>query len=192
MNITGGSTVPDNVSLNLNTSNQLQIKTAGVTPAKLSFSPGFSYISTTTLSGDGTDVSVTVPTGYHQLYLIFRLNGKTNNGYINLRFNADTTNGHYYVNYLTQVGGTLAGAAASTDRLTDDINTQGFCVIRMNITNIATEQKLVTATRSGYSGQSIWGGYWTNTSDEISTILLYRSAANFTAGDSVTLYGSTL
>lgn len=81
-------------------------------------SGGMTLLSTTTLSGSSTSISVT-PTGYQQLFVkIYDVNCSSNN-VMRMRFNSDTTATNYSSYWAGNVGyGTTSGYSVSGEYVT--------------------------------------------------------------------------
>lgn len=161
---------------------------------------GMTLLSTTTLSGASTSVSIT-PTGYNEIQVI--VSGVTNgsNGNIFMRINSDTTSANYVQAFYGTEGTTYySGANVGVDGVNGIIpgvagylgsssnNTAQFFIGQPN----STRRKLVTAQSAFLSGSSLHAASNTTcnyvTTSALSSVQIFTTVGSFTAG-TVLVYG---
>ena len=163
-------------------------------------SGGMTLLSTTTLSGSSTSISVT-PTGYNEISVI--VYGVTNgsNGNLFMGINSDTTAGNYVqAFYGTEGTGYYSGANVGVDGVNAILpGTAGY--LGANSNNIAqfniyqpngTTRKLITESSAFYSGSSLNAASNTTcnyvTTSALSSVQIKTTVGSFTAG-TVLIYG---
>jgi hypothetical protein len=163
-------------------------------------SGGMTLLSTTTLSGSSTSISIT-PTGYNEIVVI--VHGVTNgsNGNLFMGINSDTTAANYVqAFYATEGTSYYSGANVGVAGVNAIIPGQaGY--LGANNNNIAqfiieqpnlTTRKLVSAQSAFYSSSSLHAATNTTcnyaTSSALSSIQLFTTVGSFTAGTAL-VYG---
>ncbi len=155
-------------------------------------------IKDVTLDAAAASVEITVPAGYEILFLewsgVYGDQVATKNIY--LRFNGDTGNNY---DYSMQPFGTVSSTAnAGTVIIGGQFSntTLGYYnSAKLLIFNRASQEKVVIGNNviTIASAEDLTGWHneakWRNTSDEISTILIFASGGNFTAGSRFILRG---
>jgi hypothetical protein len=161
---------------------------------------GLFLLSTTTLSGSSTSISIT-PTGYDEIVVI--VHGYTNgsNGNLFMGINLDTTVVNYVQAFYATEGtayysGANVGVAGvnaivpgvSGSLGTDSNNVAQFIIQQPNL----TARKLVSAQSAFYSSSSLHAATNTTcnyaTSSALSSIQLFTTVGSFTAGTAL-VYG---
>ena len=163
-------------------------------------SGGMTLLSTTTLSGSSTSISVT-PTGYNEISVI--VYGVTNgsNGNLFMGINSDTTAGNYVqAFYGTEGTGYYSGANVGVDGVNAILpGTAGY--LGSNSNNIAqftifepngTTRKLINASSDFLSGSSLNAASNSTcnyvTTSALSSVQIKTTVGSFTAG-TVLIYG---
>jgi hypothetical protein len=206
------STANVKTRLGLGTAGQILAVNSGATAPEWIVAPttgGMTLLSTTTLSGASTAISVT-PTGYINLYvLIIGMQNATANYAPLLRINNDATAVNYigYSIYVKEQSGTTRG---STNDLTNNQNGQDaialYAIGEMglkpsNANNVvqftvhnpnSTNRKLVRGSQGWFANNDV--DYWQNFdvnyrgTSAISSIDIIAGSGTFTAG-TVYVYG---
>jgi hypothetical protein len=163
-------------------------------------SGGMTLLSTTTLSGSSTSISIT-PTGYNEIQIIVSGVSNGSNGNLFMRINSDTTTANYVqAFYSTEGTAYYSGANVGVDGVNAIIPGQaGY--LGANSNNIAqftmeqpnsANRKLVTAQSAFFSGSSLHAASNTTcnyvTTSALSSVQLFTTVGSFTAG-TVLVYG---
>jgi hypothetical protein len=163
-------------------------------------SGGMTLLSTTTLSGASTSVSIT-PTGYNEIYI--SVSGVTNgsNGNLFMGINSDTTAANYVQAFYGTEGTTFySGANVAVDGVSAILpGTAGY--LGSNSANVAqfriatpngTTRKLITASSAFLSSNSLNAASNTTcnyvTTSALSSVQFKTTVGSFTAG-TVLVYG---
>ena len=161
---------------------------------------GITLLSTTTLSGSSTSISVT-PTGYNNILIV--VHGVTNgsNGNLFMGINADTTAGNYVqAFYGTEGTGYYSGANVGVAGVNAILpgtagylgaNSNNIAVFNINQPNLTT-RKLVEAQSAFFSGSSLNAASNTTcnyvTTSALSSVEIKTTVGSFTAGTAL-VYG---
>lgn len=164
----------------------------------------------TALGGTAATISISsIPATYNHLMLVFELRtdyaSQTDN--VIIRFNADSTAGNYYTEYMVYSATTVTAAeilgATTTGVLMPYVpgstgstgNGYGIAhILNYASTSLRRGMGFETAamggTTTGLIRNGRGNGWWTNTSAAINQItLLPQNGTNFATGSAVTLYG---
>lgn len=159
---------------------------------------GMTLLSTTTLSGSSTSISVT-PTGYNQIQIV--VHGVTNgsNGNVFMQINSDTTAANYIqAFYATEGTGFFSGANVAQAGVNAIIpgqagwlgsNANNIAVFTINQPNLTT-RKLVTCASAFYFTAPAASNTTCNyiTTSALSSVQIITTVGSFTAGTAL-VYG---
>jgi hypothetical protein len=161
---------------------------------------GMTLLSTTTLTGASTSVSIT-PTGYNKIFI--QVTGVTNgsNGNLFMGINTDTTAGNYVQAFYATEGTALytganvgiAGVNAIIPGQAGYLGTSANNIAQFEIVAPnGTTRKLVTASSAFFSGSSLNAASNSTcnyvTTSAISSVQMKTTVGSFTAG-TVLVYG---
>jgi hypothetical protein len=157
---------------------------------------GMTLLSTTTLSGSNTSISIS-PSGYKDLTIYVKDSDMSNTGLLRYRWNSDTTSNAHITSGLE--GKVLTGNAVFFD-YKNYLSLTSYNVSSGDSNNFMTIQAFdVNATlkktgifQSVFNGEgntTVLGGQWAyNTSSAISNIEFFPSAGTFNGG-TIEIYG---
>jgi hypothetical protein len=193
------ATANTNTRLALGTAGQVLTVNSGATapewatPASVG---GMTLLSTTTLSGSNTSISIS-PSGYKDLTIYVKDSNMSNTGLLRYRWNSDTTSNAHITSGLE--GKVLTGNAVFFD-YKNYLSLTSYNVSSGDSNNFMTIQAFdVNATlkktgifQSVFNGEgntTVLGGQWAyNTSSAISNIEFFPSAGTFDGG-TIEIYG---
>lgn len=152
-------------------------------------------VSTTTTNAMATSTITNIPAA-KDLRIVIDTPQMSANSTLHLQFNGDTTSVYFWYK-LTQAGVSTSGGGGSLVRLSETDGTTVNIHTVLNVTNTATNPKLITGqtvgaeTTGGGYADTLWGG-WYNTSAQISSLSIGcgLSGVNCPVGTRITIYGS--